>query len=88
MIDSVEDRYARQEAKLDRLAEQMLAGFERVREELSGVRAAIAHIEGRLDNMPTAWHFGAIEGRLDEMSRHLNSALVHVAPPPKRGRAG
>ncbi|MBF0561438.1 MAG: hypothetical protein HQL37_05330 [Alphaproteobacteria bacterium] len=77
------------QAELRTGQDALRTGQDALREELKAeirhVSDRLIRVEARLEDMPTARHFGAIEGRLDEMSRHLNSALVYVSPPPKRG---
>lgn len=49
MPETTDDRLSRMEAKIDRLAEQMLAGFERLQLSQAGSNERLARLEGRIE---------------------------------------
>ena len=52
--------------------------------DITELKTGQNRVDGRLIRMEREHTIAELRGRLDEMSRHLNSALVYVSPPPKR----
>lgn len=78
MSDGVDDRLARLEAKLDRLAEQMLAGFERIRDGQSDLKAEVAELRGEVRG-----ELRQLGQRISDVNARLPVPIAYQ-PPDKR----
>ncbi|MEO5373378.1 MAG: hypothetical protein H7840_03760 [Alphaproteobacteria bacterium] len=77
------DRIDRLEAKIDRLAEQMLAGFGRVQADVAELKADLAAFRYDTDR-----RLVAVEARLDEQRQTINALIpTNIAAIPGKRSA-
>ncbi|KAF0118430.1 MAG: Uncharacterized protein FD149_695 [Rhodospirillaceae bacterium] len=63
---------------------ELKTGQAKMESDITELKTGQNRVDGRLIRMEREHTIAELRGRLDEMSRHLNSALVYVIPPPKR----
>ncbi len=78
MDDRTDERLARLEAKLDRLGEQMVAGFEPIREGQSDLKAEIAELRGEVRG-----ELRQLDQRMSDVNARLPVPIAYQ-PPDKR----